>query len=301
MKIRKICQKMISFILMLAMTAACLFHLPEETFAAETEKSFSRMGTSTVLLQESGTQYIKFKSNVTGYITLKIAGVSNITGTVAEARVTFCDGSKNALGQKNEYLTTNEQLAERYRLALLKYNIDFKKSSCYTRTYGVRKNTTYYFAVKTKDPIKVTAVVKSVSKGNNTTLKTAKSISKNKKQEGVIIAGDKKADWYKLKLKKAGKIQLDYTAKTNGSIVLPDNKCGIKISFYKSDGTLFYVNGSNTSEDYLSSVVSQSWCRFYKVNSTGSKIDLPAGTYYVKVERLTKKSSGQYTLKWSTY
>ncbi len=301
MRSGKIYQKILTYLLLLSLTAAFMFDKPLVTFASETEKSFSRMGTSTVLVTESGTQYIKFKSGVTGYLTLKIASLSNVSGTFADARVTFCDGSKNALGQKNEFLTTNSQLAERYRVALLKYSINFKKSNCYSRTYGVRKNTTYYFAVKTKDPIKVTAVVKSVSKGKNTTLKTAKSISKNKKTENVIIAGDKKADWYKINLKKAGKIQLEYTAKTNGSIVLPDNKSGIRISFCNSDGTLFYVNGNNKSEDYLSSVVSQSWCRFYRVNSSGSKIDLAAGTYYIKVERLTKKSSGQYTLKWSTY
>ncbi len=301
MRSDKIYQKAGMILLLLSLTVSFAFDMPKQTFAAETEKSFSRMGTSTVLVQESGTQYIKFKAGVTGYVTVKIAGLSNETGAFAEARITFCDGNKNALGQKNEFLTTNAQVAERYRVALLKYNINFKKSNCYARTYGVRKDTTYYFAVKTKDPIKVTAVVKSVSKGKNTTLKTAQSISKNKKTESVIIAGDKKADWYQLKLKKAGKIQLDYTAKTNGSIVLPDNKSGIRISFYNADGTLFYVNGNNKSEDYLSSVVSQSWCRFYRVNSSGSKINLAAGTYYIKVERLTKKSSGQYTLKWSTY
>lgn len=302
---RKTERKIFSVILVLnimVMLFAAVF--PKEVQAAAPKiKSLKGKGSSSVTISDaecSKTNYIKFKAGVTGYITVKMQNTSK-TAAYAGANISLCDKNKKVIGQKNERWTTDPQTAGAYQTLLAKYDINFKKANCYTRTYGIKKNTTYYFAVKSSAGIKLTANVTAVAKGSNSSLAKAKTLSKNKKAEGVMIAGDSTADWYKITLSKSAKIQLIYTAKTNGTIAIPDDKMGILVSFYKSDGTLFYEKGKEKSEDYLSDVVPSRWFRFYRLDSKGKELGLDAGTYYVRVQRLTKRSSGQYTLKWRTF
>ena len=155
-----------------------------------------------------------------------------------------------------------------------------------TTTYGVKKNTTYYFAVQCNAGTKITATVKAIKDSSASSKSKAKTLSKGKKVTGVIAYGDSKADWYKIKLTKSAKLNLYYLANTNGT----NEKNGFKITFYNKDGKVF--SGKNNGKK-------DGW--YISLANGGTKFDLPSGTYYIKVERMSKASSGSYTLKWTTF
>lgn len=115
---------------------------------------------------------------------------------------------------------------------------------------------------------------------------------------GVIAYGDSKADWYKIKLTKSAKLNLYYLANTNGT----NEKNGFKITFYNKDGKVF--SGKNNGKKFLlfqklPDYIQDGW--YISLANGGTKFDLPSGTYYIKVERMSKASSGSYTLKWTTF
>lgn len=222
--------------------------------------------------------YIKFKSNVTGYISLKFTSASNITE--AYGYVTFCGGKKKALGKTQELFDTASA-----------------KAYLKNRTYGVKKGATYYIKVESVGGVKVSATVKAVKKSAGTKRSNAKTLAKGKTASGVIVAGSSAADWYKIKLTKKQQLKLIYSAKTNGAVasgkyIYYSN--GIKFTLYKSDGKPFVsdydmanlLNSSGTGTYYLENTY------------TKAKSGLNPGTYYIKVERYNNTSSGYYTLKW---
>lgn len=284
MKGKKLWNKVVSFVLTMAMVfSVFVVATPEEVKAAS--MSFEGKGKSSVTISdmdsfdESGYYYmkanwIKFKASQTGYITVKMTNASEVENP--EGYLTFCDSKKRALGKNREYWSTN-----------------YDHSVYYTRTYGVKKGKTYYFKVESTAGVKVTASVTKLSKGKNTSKKKAKTISSGKKVKGVIVAGDKTADWYKIKVNGNQRVRLTYSAKTNGD----DKYNGIKVTFYKSNGSMYKRN----SYECVSVTKPSGGFEFYRENAYGQQFGLTAGTYYVKVERYNKTSSGQYTLSWKAY
>ena len=151
-----------------------------------------------------------------------------------------------------------------------------------TAHFGVSKGTVYrlcfdgalaepekrsYYSVKVSN----TAVssLAGTRRGNAQVMKRGKSY------RGVITAGKKETDWYRINLTKPQKFRLNYEAKTCGSL---------KIYFYGT-GIRNHVSTFRRTDEGL---VGKVW--------TGSKV--AAGTYYVKVVRSGKNSSGVYTLTW---
>lgn len=151
-----------------------------------------------------------------------------------------------------------------------------------TAHFGVSKGTVYrlcfdgalaepekrsYYSVKVSN----TAVssLAGTRRGNAQVMKRGKSY------RGVITAGKKETDWYRINLNKPQKFRLNYEAKTCGSL---------KIYFYGT-GIRNHVSTFRRTDEGL---VGKVW--------TGSKV--AAGTYYVKVVRSGKNSSGVYTLTW---
>lgn len=257
---------------------------PQEVEAASTPQ-FKKTGSSKVTIKDSQcyrvtgkANYIKFKAGATGYITVKITGNSSMTSQPS-GYLTLCNNKKKTLGTKQELFVTGDS-----------------KSWAYTRTYGIQKGKVYYFKVESYGGVKLNATVKAVKKNAATSRAKAKNLSKNKAVNGVLIAGDKKADWYKIKVTKSQKVKISWSAKTNGVTKSGNgNASGIKMTFYKSNGKMF----TNNAYDYVSPAYSSTWIQFYrKYTYSSQKLGLEPGTYYIKIEPYTKTSSGYYTLKW---
>ncbi len=277
--------KIVSFMLAAVMMVS-VFSVAVPQKAEAAAPSFKGSGKSNVKITDANSYYesgketvIKFKSKVTGYITLTFSNASNIYDTYGF--VTFCNSKKKALGKKDEFYDT---LGKPYQK---------------TRTYGVKKGSTYYFKVMSKGGVKINSTVVSVKKNAGTKRTNAKSLGKNKTIKGVIIAGSKAADWYKVKLTKKQILNFYYTAKTNGAVLGNDGKIycinGIKYTVCKSNGQPLIAG----EYDWANLILPSDKDQYYMRNTvTGQKSGLNPGTYYIKVEPLNKTSSGYYTIKW---
>ena len=278
MKGKRIFNRIASLALAVVMMFTVIGVMPADVNAAT--PSFKSSGKSKVTITDDNCSYmpgvdtwIKFKAKNTGYITIKAACKSDLANDTY-GYITFCDKNKKALGQADEL-----------------YRTDYDDAKYYTTTYGVKKGQTYYFQVYSRHGVTLTAYANSQKKAAGTKKAKAKTIKKNKTVKGVIIAGDKTVDWYKIKLTKSQKVKINYTAKSNGDT----DYYGIKFTFCDSKGKAFTYN----AYDRVNRVYPKSGMEFcLKNTATGKKSGLKTGTYYVKVERYNKKSSGYYTLKW---
>lgn len=270
----------VSLMLAMVMVLSVFAMMPTEVAAAEL--SFKSTGTSSVTLTDDDVwnanegavpQYIKFNAKNTGYVTIKMENASAIEP--AYGYIAFCDSKKAALNSAYE-----------------KWDTNYDKAAYYTRSFGVKKGKTYYVKITTSYGVKVTATFKKVTKNNNSSKKKAKTLKAKSTAKGVIIAGDNTVDWYKIKVSGNKKIKLSYTAKTNGDT----DYNGIKVTLCTKNGKPY------KSYDWVSPWTPSSWYKAYRSNYiTGKKIGVPDGTYYIKVERYNKTSSGYYTLNWKTY
>lgn len=280
----KLFNRVASFMLAMVMVLSVFAAMPTEVAAADV-KSIAGKGTSSVTYTDEETydpygyyymaeNYIKFTAKNTGYVTVKMTNASTLG--YADGYVALCDYKKAPLNATNEY-----------------WNTGYDKAAYYTRTFGVKKGKTYYIKVESTCGVTVTATFKTVKKANNSSKKKAATLNKNKKVTGVIVAGDKTVDWYKIKVTNdKQKVKITYSGKTNGNLTSND---GIKVTFCDSKGKVWYSEGAAVSP-WVSSRTYKAWCT---VN--GKVTGVGAGTYYIKVERSAKTSSGTYTLKWSTY
>lgn len=279
---KRIFNRIASLALAVVMMFTVIGVMPADVKAADIEKTITGSGTQTVTITDEecvdlqnytyNDTWIKFKAKATGYVTVKASNASAVN-SYAAGGITLLSASKKVLSEEDEV-----------------YNTAYTDSSYYTMTYGVKKGTTYYLRVCAKYGTKITATFKTVKKNAATKKSKAKTIKKNKTVKGVIVAGDKKADWYKIKLTKSQKVKLTYTAKTNGSYSYD----GIKVTFCKSNGKNFLSN----SYDCVTRTTPSSWMQFYRKYTSGKTTGLATGTYYVKVEPYKSTSSGYYTLKW---
>lgn len=287
---KKLFNRIASFVLAIVMVVSVLAITPPKEVEAAT-KSFKSKGKTTATISDKEcwyitkkANYIKFVPSVTGYITLNIKNNSTIPGG-AYGSLTFCNNKKQAIGRNNEYFDSGAPSSKSYQRI---------------KTYGVTKGKTYYFKVQSYGGIKISAEVKGVKKGSNTSKNKAKSLSKNKNVTGVILANDKRVDWYKINLTKKQKINLSYKVKTNGArlsgkSIYYDN--GIKITLCKSNGKA--IGGfSLASLKYPSDTVTYYTKVTNKVTGESWQEGLDKGTYYIRVERYNASSSGYYTIKW---
>lgn len=280
--------KIVSFVLAAVMMVSVFsVAIPQKAEAAA--PSFKGSGKDSVKITDDNcygiskkTTVIKFKSNVTGYITLTFSKASNLYNTAGF--FTFCDNKKKALGKTDEYFNTVSD-----------------KPYQKIRTYGVKKGSTYYIKVKSFGGVKISSSVVSVKKNAGTKRTNAKSLGKNKTVKGVIIAGSKAADWYKVKLTKKQILNFYFSAKTNGAVLKSDNyiycQNGIKFTICKSNGQPLISGKNNYDMAHLLNP-SDKDSYFIKDKKTNQISGLYPGTYYIKVEPYNKTSSGLYTIKW---
>lgn len=148
--------------------------------------------------------------------------------------------------------------------------------SGYARIYYTVKKGTYYLKVSAFQNYFAGYVLEKVkdrsgkSKAKATNLKI-----KGKAKEGVVLVSDsaKKTDWYKIKLKKRTRFTIIVESYVNGRLKMEVcNSKGKTVSF---------------GENYLYTAKNK-----FRTSGKWTK-----GTYYIKIKKDNKKSSGYYRLK----
>lgn len=242
----------------------------------------------------AGTYYIGLRSSK-GYGTSYYYYAGVAAAYYSGVDRTLSNGVQIAVGQKDEqtnyfkfkatangYITAAyiDPSAGFYKVAIC--NSSKKELSGYTHlrynpTYGVKKGTTYYIKVVSgynSDGGYIFKVTNSaVSEKSGKTKSKAVTIKKGKTKKGTIVAGSSQADWYKFKMTKKKAAKIYVKGRTNDKLKVILYKGGKKIKSY----TYTYTTGAMT------------------LKSFGK---LSKGTYYIKVQRANKNSSGWYSLKW---
>ncbi|MCM1257227.1 MAG: hypothetical protein NC307_05185 [Roseburia sp.] len=242
-----------------------------ETVTISEENSYAVTGAYT---------WVKYKAPNNGYITVTASsGLPKNTVSSTSTTVTIKDP---ATGQQSTIPRTYAKgkwcLYNSKKSTALSSNDAFRtnstKATDLSQTYGVKKNTTYYLRVSSDSNLSIKCKFTKISENSGSSKAKAKSIKKNTTVKGIIAAGDKAVDWYKITLPKKQVLHIYFSGKTNDKI---------KITFsgtYLKTAKKYIVKGNiNTQHTYTTERAQP-------------------GNYYVKVERNNSKSSGSYTLKW---
>lgn len=144
-------------------------------------------------------------------------------------------------------------------------------------TFGVKKGT-YYIKAKNNytnyDGIyQIKYTNKRIKEKSGKKKSRAVLLKKKRTKKGTIVAGEKRTDWYKFRVTKRKTVRITMKGATNDELKVAVYKGGRNIG----RGTLYESRGG------------------VKLKSLGK---LSKGTYYIKVYRGNKKSSGWYSLSW---
>ncbi len=218
------------------------------------------------LIQLDGNEeaWIKYKAKNNGYIT-----VTAIAGDAGD------DADSDSSTEQSPVGTF--QLCNAKKAALSKpfsYNASSGLSADASLTFGVKKNAVYYLRVAPQGSLSVQCKFKKVTENSGSAKSKAKLVKQNKKIGGIIIAGDKTADWYKLTVAKKQILHLYFSGKTNEKIRFTFSGTYIKTA------KRYIIQGDESQRH------------------TYSTERVQPGTYYVKVERFNDSSSGYYSFQW---
>lgn len=161
--------------------------------------------------------------------------------------------------------------------AILSDSVYLTSTGGYATYFAVNKGT-YYINAKASDVYQLRYSFVAVTDKASSSKSKATTIGKGKTIKGLVQATDstKKTDWYKVKLTKKQKLGLNIYAKSNDSIkfeIIPASK---NVILWGSIITLYDYEGGEYS----------------------TKESMPVGTYYIKVTKTVKTSSGYYTIKF---
>ena len=217
--------------------------------------------TKTVTIKD-GTNNINAKGYYMSYV-YKATKSGRLTMTFSEdpGPITLTDTNGNSISDKTYGTGTGDS---RTFVWAVRKGTTYK---CYIwyHTNGVRKYTLKLSTKKISD--------KNIKKKKATKIKIGKS------KAGMVANGQKKASWFKVKFKKARK----------GKFILKGKeiKGSLQVTFYKGKKKLCTtkIAGNSTVKLY-----SQAFTK--KFNAKMSK-----GTYYIKFERWTTISGGDFTIK----
>lgn len=150
-------------------------------------------------------------------------------------------------------------------------------SNNYTTYYAVKKGT-YYINITGYNDYKLRYTFSAVKDTSAQSQKKATVIGKGKTVKGLILSEDslKKVDWYKVKLTKSQKLVLNVDAKSCATLKFEIVPASSKVFLIGSSFSIYEVNG----------------------DTYGTKGNLPAGTYYIKVTKTDAKASGYYSIKF---
>lgn len=148
----------------------------------------------------------------------------------------------------------------------------------YVPTYGVKKGAVYYVKVaayaNSNGGYNLKVTNNAIAEKSGSKKAKAVTIKKKATKKGTIVAGENKADWYKFKLTGKKKVIINLDGRTNDNI-----KAGV------------YQGGKSKVIQTMNLTTTKG----SKLTSIGK---WPKGTYYIKVYRGNKNSSGYYTLDW---
>ena len=203
-------------------------------------------------------------STATKYHTMKVS---------ADSLVTIYGNSYFTYNNSVSSLSANICNAQKVSLT----SAYFTSSNQYAVTIALKKGT-YYVATSESSPYRLRYTVKKVKNQGGAKRAKARSIAKKKSASGLLTFQDKKSKtlWYKINLKKAGKITLNLSAVSEGS----------------SDFKLEIVH-ANSSYKYYNNVA-------YFGNGTKrirSK-KIRKGTYYLKVTKYSASDNGSISIKY---
>lgn len=254
-------------------------------------------------ITQSGTYYLKAETYVNSYNTVSFRNTCNVSVALYNLKdktiknnqvVYYCNESSNNpfyfkyKATKTGMLTVTHSDNSYGYVTLM----DSKKKALtkeeYVSSYGsmsvsfaVKKGTTYYIKTDARvydAKIGITVKEKAVKEKSGKNKKKAVNIKKNKKANGLIIAGEKKADWYKLKLNKKKKLTISYGVLGTGKF---------KITVYTSKGKKICSYDTYAGSSYDIKITNST--TYGKANK---------GTYYIKMVRTDKNCSGSYWVKW---
>ena len=221
--------------------------------------------------------YFKIKPTKTGYITIT-------NDYVHGSNIALCNASKKLASREGKSYDDFYSAGSQY---------PYQK----VLNYGVKKGTTYYIRIKGGSGERTTdealyqyysdrpyigtitwtnKAVKNIKYGK--TKKKAVTLKRNKKKYGVIKAGSRKHQWFKIRTAKK-KFTISISAKYN---------CGTIYAkvHYKSYGRWYSSRLSAMRHD-----------DYYKASGKMTTNARKKQTYYIEVYP-SYKSSGAYTLKW---
>lgn len=158
------------------------------------------------------------------------------------------------------------------------HNASLNTMNNYMEKYALKKGT-YYVAVASSQRYQLkTQTVAWKDKGGKNK-KKAKMIKKGKSADGMITLTDstKKADWYKIRLAKRSKMKLKISTACTGI------SSNLKVQVIPANRHYKLINNSFLLRDGGK-----------KLSSRGN---LAAGTYYIKITKLTKAASGGFRVK----
>lgn len=145
-------------------------------------------------------------------------------------------------------------------------------------TFGVKKGYTYNVKVSVSSKnlkqysyYKLLVTNKAITEKSGTKKSRAATIKRGYLKKGTITAGSSQSDWYKFKLTGKKTVKVTMQGDTNKKMYM---------TIYKGNSKI------RTSSFY------------YKNSGISYTRTLSKGTYYIKISRADKYSSGWYSLKW---
>jgi hypothetical protein len=153
-------------------------------------------------------------------------------------------------------------------------------SNSYQEAFALKKGT-YYVAVSCGDRYQLSAKTTTWTDQSGTKKSKAKLIRKKASAKGMIAMTDsrKKTDWFKIKVPKRSKIQLNVAAVCTGT------SSDIRVEIIPANKHYTLLNAS---------VLLGNSGRKMK-----SRTKLNAGTYYIKVTKVSQSASGVYTITYA--
>lgn len=213
----------------------------------------------------SASLWFAYKATADGYITLQYATGENYD---TNGSVTLYNSSKKEISRQTYF--------------------DLEDADEKINVFGVKKGKTYYIKAEyVYGNFGIRCTQKAIKEKSGKNKKKAVVVKKNKKIQGTMIAGENKADWYKIKLTKKQVLKIIASGSSSSNIW-----GGIQF-------TLYYANGKQYASPFSFVEGNTYTKKFGTVEQwTNKPLKLNKGTYYIKISKEDQLDSGYYTLKW---
>lgn len=192
--------------------------------------------------------------------------------------VVICGNEYRENGTALQASGLNAQLCNAKKVPL--HNAYLSNLNSYTEKYALKKGT-YYVAVASSQRYQLKAETKAWKDKSGKSKKKAKVIKKGKSANGMVLIneGMKKGDWYKVKLTKRSKLRINISAACTGVV------SNLKVQIIPANRHYTLINSTSLIGN--------------KGKKLASRNTLAAGTYYIKVSKVTKSASGVYRIKFA--